>query len=88
MLKRMKAALWFIIEPLMVRNEAYSFGFYKALIEKVKNHRDALDPENDSVNRVNNFFPQARSKYAGSPHLYLILFVLAENCLVLENPGY
>ncbi len=52
MLKRMKAALWFILEPLMIRNESYSFGFYKALIEKVKNSKDALEPDNEALNKV------------------------------------
>ena len=48
----MKAALWFILEPLMIRNESYSFGFYKALIEKVKNSKDALEPDNEALNKV------------------------------------
>ena len=68
MLKRMKAALWFIIEPLMVRNEAYSFGFYKALIEKIKNHKDALEPENEAVNKVTKIFCYSSKR----PHLVKI----------------
>ncbi len=62
MLKRMKNALWFILEPLMTKNESYSFGFYKALIEKVKNHRDALDPENDTTNMVSCLNVGAKSQ--------------------------
>ena len=69
MLKRMKAALWFIIEPLMVRNEAYSFGFYKALIEKIKNHRDALEPQNEAVNKVTKLFSYSTKR----PHLIKII---------------
>ena len=36
----------------MTKNESYSFGFYKALIEKVKNSRDAVEPENEALNKV------------------------------------
>jgi len=52
MLKKMKNALWYIIEPLMAKNESYSFGFYKALVDEVKNHKDALQPDNDALNMV------------------------------------
>jgi sister-chromatid-cohesion protein PDS5 len=50
----LKNALWFILEPLMTRNSSFSFGFYKALIEKVKNHKDALDPQNETLNKVSH----------------------------------
>ena len=49
-LKKIRQALWFIMEPLMTKNENYSFGFYKALIEKMKNHKDALKGEDDNIN--------------------------------------
>jgi sister-chromatid-cohesion protein PDS5 len=52
MLKRMKNALWFVLELLVTKNESYSYGFYKALIEKVKNSRDALEPFNEALNKV------------------------------------
>ena len=45
MLKRIRNALWFTMEPLMSKNDNFSFGFYKALVEKIKNHIDALDEE-------------------------------------------
>lgn len=44
-LKRIRNALWFVLEPLMSRNDNFSFGFYKALVEKIKNHVDAMDDE-------------------------------------------
>ena len=49
-LKRIRTALWFILEPLMLKNENYSFGFYQELIQKMKNHKDALKSEDDAVN--------------------------------------
>jgi len=49
-LKKLRQALWFIMEPLMIKNEHYSFGFYKALIGNVKNHKDALKGEDDGTN--------------------------------------
>ena len=44
-LKKIRQALWFIMEPLMSKNDNFSFGFYKALVEKLKNHVDAIDEE-------------------------------------------
>merc|ERR1719452_285334 len=35
-LKRIKQALWFILEYLM-KHDSYSFGFYQELIQKMKN---------------------------------------------------
>ena len=49
-LKRIKLALWYILEPLMIKNENYSFGFYQELIQKMKNHKDALKSDDDAVN--------------------------------------
>merc|ERR1719348_1238010 len=47
-LKRIRQALWFILEPLMLKNENYSFGFYQELIQKMKNHKDALKGEDEA----------------------------------------
>jgi len=47
-----KECLWFVLEPLIVKNDSYSFGFYKALVERMKNHKDAMEPDNDDVNFV------------------------------------
>jgi hypothetical protein len=41
-LKLIRQALWFVLEPLMMKNEHYSFGFYQELIQKMKNRRDAV----------------------------------------------
>jgi len=49
-LKRIRQALWFILEPLMLKNENYSYGFYQELIQKMKNHKDALKGEDEAVN--------------------------------------
>lgn len=51
-LKRIQSCLWFILEPLMTKNDAYCFGFYKALIEQMKNHKDAVKPEDELTNQV------------------------------------
>ncbi|CAB4062469.1 PDS5 [Lepeophtheirus salmonis] len=48
-LKEIQKALWFILEPL-IKSDSYSFGFFKALIEGVKQHKDSLHPDEDSVN--------------------------------------
>jgi len=51
MLERLKAALWFILEPLMMKSEAFFFGFYKQLIEKLKIHTVASEPTNEALNQ-------------------------------------
>ena len=51
-LKRIRTALWYVMEPLMVKNDNFSFGFYKALIEKIKNHVDAMHDQDNSFNEV------------------------------------
>ncbi|QQP49617.1 Sister chromatid cohesion protein PDS5 -like protein BAlike [Caligus rogercresseyi] len=48
-LKEIQNALWFVMEPL-IKSEGYTFGFFKALIEVVKHHKDALRPDVDSLN--------------------------------------
>ena len=51
-LKNIQQCLWFILEPLITKNEYYCFGFYKNLIERMKNHKDAVNPDNDFMNYV------------------------------------
>jgi len=50
-LKRIRQALWFILEPLMLKNENYSFGFYQELIMKMKHHKDAMKGDDEAVNQ-------------------------------------
>jgi len=49
-LTRLRSCLWFILEPLIVKNDSYCYGFYKELIDKVKNHLDAVKPDDNNVN--------------------------------------
>lgn len=49
-LKIMKQCLWFILEPLITHNDFYCYGFYKTLVERMKNHKDALDETDETVN--------------------------------------
>lgn len=51
-LQKAKQCLWFILEPLVTKSEYFSYGFYKTLIERMKNHKDALRPDDDSINYV------------------------------------
>ena len=52
-LLNIRSCLWFILEPLMNnKSETYSFGFYKALIEQMKNHKDSIRPEDELSNQV------------------------------------
>ncbi|XP_034943211.1 sister chromatid cohesion protein PDS5 homolog B isoform X2 [Chelonus insularis] len=49
-LKVIQQCLWFILEPLITKNEYYCYGFYKNLIERMKVHKDALRPDDESMN--------------------------------------
>ncbi|KAE9537570.1 hypothetical protein AGLY_006593 [Aphis glycines] len=46
----MQQCLWFILEPLITKNDSYNFGFYKEMLERVKNYVDAVEPTNETVN--------------------------------------
>jgi len=48
----MQQCLWFILEPLITKNDSYNFGFYKEMLERVKNYVDAVEPTNETVNLV------------------------------------
>ena len=78
-MKRMKVALWYVIEPLMMKNSSYCFGFYKALIEKIKNCKNALDPQNEVMNKV-NFINCSKFCYAISNLAELERFCLKFFC--------
>jgi len=49
-LKRVRQALWFVLEPLMTKNENYSYVFYQDMIQKLKNHKDAVNSEDEATN--------------------------------------
>lgn len=49
-LEKLKSALWFILEPLMMKNENFSLQFYKMLLEMMKSHIDATEPPSDILN--------------------------------------
>ena len=51
-LKRIQGALLFLMEPLITKNENFSFGFYKALVEKMKCHKDRRNADDEEANMV------------------------------------
>lgn len=51
-LKQVEKCLWLILEPLITNREFFCFGFYKNLIQRMKNHRDAYKPDDSTVNHV------------------------------------
>jgi hypothetical protein len=46
----------FILEPLIMRNDLYSFSFYKNMLDKMKSQKDALKPDDDETNIVSFVF--------------------------------
>lgn len=63
-LQMIRQCLWFILEPLIIKNDLYCFGFYKNLIEKMKNHKDALKGDDDAVNYVSIFKCKTKGFFA------------------------
>lgn len=55
-LKQIEKCLWLILEPLITNREFFCFGFYKNLIQRMKNHRDAYKPDDPTVNHVSFCF--------------------------------
>uniref|UniRef100_T1J3Z9 Uncharacterized protein n=1 Tax=Strigamia maritima TaxID=126957 RepID=T1J3Z9_STRMM len=49
-LQSIKECLWFLMEPLMMNNENYSFGFFKKLLENIKQTKDAQNPADEMQN--------------------------------------
>ncbi|XP_034247341.1 sister chromatid cohesion protein PDS5 homolog B [Thrips palmi] len=47
---RIRQCLWFVLEPLMQKNDFYSYSFYKDVVERMKNHKDALKGEDPAFN--------------------------------------
>ena len=41
-----------MIEPLISRNESYSYSFYRKLIENIKQTKDRQNPSDDDTNHV------------------------------------
>lgn len=77
-LTRARACLWFILEPLMMKNDYYCFSFYKNLIERMKNHKDAVKGNDDSVNYVSFFFV---TSFFHSDKDYILIVVFSfRNC--------
>lgn len=51
-LKVIEKCLWLILEPLITNKEFFCFGFYKNIVDRMKNHKDAYKSEDESVNYV------------------------------------
>ena len=48
----MKSCLWFIMEPLITKNDSYSYGIYKGMLDRIKTVKDALTPDDETANEV------------------------------------
>ncbi|UYV72676.1 PDS5A [Cordylochernes scorpioides] len=49
-LMKLKDCLWFILEPLITKNDNYSFSFFKKLIENIKQSKDRQNPDDVVAN--------------------------------------
>lgn len=76
-LKQIESCLWFILEPLISNKEYFCFGFYKNLIDRMKLHKDAVNPIDDDTNMVRSF------EIVQLNNLPLLIFF----CFQIENVG-
>ncbi len=53
-LLRMRNCLWFVLEPVVTKNEHFCFVFIKKLVDAMKMRVDAVDPTNEASNKVSN----------------------------------
>ena len=84
-LEQLKSALWFILEPLMVKNENFSLQFYKMLLEMMKSHIDASEPPSEIVNHVRSI---SISNTPIVPITYTRAnYIIANYMFFLENVG-
>ncbi|CAD7088985.1 unnamed protein product [Hermetia illucens] len=49
-LKAVEKCLWLILEPLITNKEFFCSGFYKNIVDRMKNHKDAFMADDDSTN--------------------------------------
>lgn len=49
-LKQIEKCLWLILEPLITNKEFFCNGFYKNIIDRMKNHKDAFKPDDEGTN--------------------------------------
>ncbi|XP_064636358.1 sister chromatid cohesion protein PDS5 homolog A-like [Lineus longissimus] len=49
-LNNLKDCLWFIMEPLITKNDNYSYNFYAKILDTIKQMKDAQDPDNEEAN--------------------------------------
>lgn len=52
-LKGIERCLWLLLEPLITNKEFFCFGFYKTIVDRMKNHKDALKADDEKYNTVN-----------------------------------
>ena len=69
-LEQLKNALWFILEPLMVKNENFSLQFYKMLLEMMKSHVVASEEPSDILNHVSSKEILKSSALSQNTHFY------------------
>lgn len=68
-LKQVEKCLWLILEPLITNPDFFCFGFYKNLVQRMKNHRDAYKPDDPIINQVSDhnllllILPYTHKKY-------------------------
>lgn len=48
----MKSCLWFIMEPLITKNDSYCYSFYKGMLDRIKTVKNALTPDDETTNEV------------------------------------
>ncbi|KAJ8298337.1 hypothetical protein KUTeg_024868 [Tegillarca granosa] len=50
-LKNIKECLWFIMEPLISKNEDFNYAFFRRMLENIKQTKDAQAPDDEEMNK-------------------------------------
>lgn len=72
-LKAIERCLWLLLEPLITNKEFFCFGFYKTILDRMKNHKDALKADDVKYNTVILLFFLSNIFYA---HNIILVYVL------------
>ncbi|XP_064607690.1 sister chromatid cohesion protein PDS5 homolog B-like [Liolophura sinensis] len=50
-LTNIKDCLWFILEPLMTKNDDYNYNFYRRMLQNIKQTKDVQGPDDEEMNK-------------------------------------
>lgn len=80
-LRVMERCLWLVMEPLLNNKTDFNYAFYKNLLDRMKNHKDSVRPDDDNLNRVSEVAPARRCAHVKSKRTIRLM------CFSLHTPS-